>query len=178
MYSICTNVRTSNLLFSTFTSSSSSFMLDLTACGLTGTSTSFSTSMAVARLSGSSYSAKPNRHALFSASMALIHRLKLPAHCRIRSMPSSPPEPSVIPPTNMVRVISSFVGGINCIMLSRTACRCASMPCPAPKPGLAGLESASRRPGSPDSMAGFDGPVVPRRMTGALKLILGILAGG
>ena len=27
-------------------------------------------------------------------------------------------------------------------------------------------------------MAGFEGPVVPRRMTGALKLILGILAGG
>lgn len=27
-------------------------------------------------------------------------------------------------------------------------------------------------------MAGFDGPVVPRRMTGALKLMLGILAGG
>jgi len=31
---------------------------------------------------------------------------------------------------------------------------------------------------SPDGMVGFDGPVVPRRMTDALKLILGILAGG
>ena len=52
------------------------------------------------------------------------------------------------------------------------------MPWPAPRPGRADLASDSRRGSFPIGMAGLEGPVVPRRMTGALKLILGMLAGG
>lgn len=176
------NIRTSSLAFSTLKSSpfSSSFFTPFASCCLTGTSTSFSTSTAVERLSGSSYSAKPNRQALLSASIALVHRRRFPAHCRIRSMPSSL-TPSVMPPTNIVFRISSFVGGISCIMFSRTACLWASKPSPAPIPCRPDLGSAllSLRPESPIGIEGFPGPVVPRRMTGALKLmLLGKLAGG
>ena len=92
-------------------------------------------------------------------------------------MPSSPPAPSVMPPMKRVRTISSLVGGISCIILSRTACRCAfiSMPSPA----RAGLCSDSLRPNSePSGIAGLEGPVVPSRMTGALKFMLGMFGGG
>lgn len=136
---------------------------------LTGISTSFSTSMAVARLSGSSYSAKPNLHGLSSASVALNHLLKFPAARSIRSIPSSPPAPSVIPPMNSVLIISSFdCGWMGC---GRSLSPLYSPPIPRP----ARLPPRSRS-SLPTGVSAFD--PAPRRITGAAKFMLGIFAGG
>lgn len=146
------------------------------ACLFTGTSTSFRISTATSRDSGSSNSAKPKRQGFSSPSVARIHRRSLPAACRMRSTPSSPPNPSVIPPTNSVRTISSRVGGWSCIIASRGLWRCPSMleePRPGRRPGPSGPRS---RPIS--GPAGFAGPEVPSLITGAEKLMFGMFGGG
>lgn len=164
---------TKRVLFSTSCSSSPSFR---GTCRFTGTSTSLKISTAISKLSGSSNSAKPNRQGFSSASVARIQRRKLPADRRIRSIPSSPPTPSVMPPTKSVRTISSRVGGWSCIMVSRALWRWLSIPVdpsPARRPGPSDPRS---RPAS--GPAGFAGPEVPSRITGAEKLMFGIFGGG
>lgn len=136
-------------------------------CRLTGTSTSFSTSTAVLKLSGSSYSAKPNLHALSSASVARIQRRKFPAVIRIRSISSSV-TPAVIPQTKIVRRISSFVGGCN-----STSRAVGLWSKDEPRPAFARSVVRAWLSDAVDL-----GPVVPRRMTGARKLIFGMFGGG
>ena len=157
-----------------FSISSSSELTSLGICLFRGASTSLSTSTAVLRLSGSSYSAKPNLHGLSSASVARVHLRRFPAVRNIRSMPSSPPAPSVMPPTNIVRMISSFEEGMSCTIGSRPIGR-DSVFAPEPNPALRPPLSRSSRP--PKTSEGLDGPEVPSRMTGAEKLMFGIFAG-
>lgn len=137
---------------------------------------------AVSRLCASSYSAKPKVQGLPSASETLIHLRRPPAHLSIDSMPSSPPTPSVMFPTKIVRAISSRVGGCSAIACSLICCRSrpprSSPPIPSPLRGPPADIGSSLRP-PPIASGAFTGPPVPRRITGALKSKLaGMPAGG
>jgi hypothetical protein len=162
---------TCSLLVSTSSASSPSFFSCPGFWRLTGTRTSLKISAAVSRLCASANSAKPNVCGLLLASVALIQRTSLPAVARMRSMPASPPAPSGMLPTKMVRAISSRLGGMTCVGPSlRSPSR--SMP----RPRRAGMGAPSLRP--PETGLSVARPDwVPRRMTGALKLKLGMLVG-
>lgn len=83
----------------------------------------------------------------------------------------SPPTPSGISCMNIVRSFSSAVGGIKTCVISRFDDRPWSCPLSMPSPGRPPCLGPSPRSLPPA------GPVVPSRITGALKLMLGRLGG-